>query len=109
MNSKSLKANRAAQFAPFDSLKGLQEELRAREKKLTRCEMKELSEEDALHLSEEMQQTEKGMRVQVLYYSGARYESIEGVVTEKNEPMRYIVIGNKKILFSVIRELKNIE
>ncbi len=108
MNSKSLKANRAAQFVPFDSLKGLQEELRAREKKLMRCEMKELSEEDAMHLSERMLQIEKGMNIQVLYYNGARYEVVEGAVTEKNMSMRYIAIDGKKIPFSVIRELKDI-
>ena len=32
------KADRAAQFQPFDALKGLQEELRAREERRTRVE-----------------------------------------------------------------------
>ena len=106
MNSKSLKANRAAQFAPFDSLKGLHEELREREKKLTRCEMKELSEEEAMHLSEVMQQIEKGASVEVLYYSGAHYEMIEGTVRGKNEAMRYIVVDGVKISFSFIKEIQ---
>ena len=39
------KADRAAQFQPFDALKGLQEELRAREERRTRVAKKELSEE----------------------------------------------------------------
>lgn len=105
MNKKSLRANRAAQFAPFDSLKGLHEELRAREEKLARCEMKELSEEEALHLSEVMQQVVKGTLVEVEYFSGGRYEIIEGKVREKNIPIKVIVIGNRKIPFSLIREM----
>lgn len=106
MNKKSLRANRAAQFAPFNSLKGLHEELRAREEKLARCEMKELSEEEALHLSEVMQQVVKGSLVEVEYFSGGHYETLEDKVKEKNIPMKMIVIGDRKIPFSLIRDMK---
>ncbi len=106
MNSKSLRANRAAQFAPFDSLKGLHEELRVREEKLARCEMKELSEEEALHLSETMQQAEKGTTVEITYFSGGYYKTIVGRVEEKNVALRFIVIDDTKVTFPVIRDMK---
>ena len=37
--------NRAAQFLPFDALKGLSEEIQSRIEKRSRIERKELSEE----------------------------------------------------------------
>ena len=43
------KADRAAQFQPFDALKGLQEELRMREERRNRVAKKEVSEENIIH------------------------------------------------------------
>lgn len=107
--NKSMKANRAAQFAPFDSLKGLHEELRAREEKLSRCEKRELSEEDMERLSEVIMQIEKGMTVEAVYYRGGRYHSISGCLKEKNVVMKYITVEDVRITFSVLQDLKIVE
>ena len=46
--------DRAKQFAPFDALKGLQEELRKREERLTRIQKRELSEETQAEIGKEL-------------------------------------------------------
>lgn len=48
------RANRAAQFQPFDALKGLQEELRMREERRNRVAKKEVSDEKAEEISKEL-------------------------------------------------------
>ena len=51
MANKLSKESRAVQFAPFDALKGLTEELALREQKRLLIEKKELSEEQSNELS----------------------------------------------------------
>ena len=61
------KANRAAQFAPFDALKGLNEALRKKEEKLSRVEKIELSEEMSEELSHKLIKLEKGQRIKITF------------------------------------------
>ncbi len=107
--NKSMRANRAAQFAPFDSLKGLHEEFKAREEKMSRCEKKELSDEENARLSEMILQIEKGMTIEVVYYRGGHYHNISGKLKEKSITMRYIVMDNEKISFATLQDIKIVD
>ena len=100
------KADRAAQFQPFDALKGLQEELRAREERRTRVEKKELSEEQIESLSTALAKIYKRSEVEITFYSGGHYYSLTGTVTDKNDIYKYIVVGVGKIFYDDIYEIK---
>ena len=60
--------NRAAQFAPFDALKGLQEALRVKEFEHDKIAQSELSEEQAKKLSKILLEFEKGDVLEVTYF-----------------------------------------
>ena len=100
------KADRAAQFQPFDALKGLQEELRAREERRTRVEKKELSEEQIEALSTTLAKIYKRSEVEIAFYSGGHYYSLTGLVMDKNDIYKYIVVGEGKIFYDDIYEIK---
>ncbi|MBQ7364118.1 MAG: YolD-like family protein [Clostridia bacterium] len=72
--------DRARQFLPFDALKGLQEELRKREKTALRTDRRQLSEEEAEKLSERLLRLQKGMRIEACYYDGGYYRTCSGEV-----------------------------
>ena len=99
------KASRAAQFMPFDAMKGLQEALRAKEEKLARVQKSELSEEQKAKLSLILQKLEKGASVTVTFYRNGHYITFSGQVNEKNLPFKYITIDNNKIFFEDVFEL----
>lgn len=100
------KANRAAQFNPFDSLKGLQEALREREEHFTRVEKRELGEEQQNELSRTLNKIERGTVVSVTFYDGGHYIELAGKVTDMNAPYRFAVINNVKIYFDDMYEVK---
>ena len=100
------KADRAAQFQPFDALKGLQEELCAREERRTRVEKKELSEEQIDALSTALAKICKRLEVEITFYSGGHYYSLKGTVTDKNDIYKYIVVGEGKIFYDDIYEVR---
>ena len=100
------KADRAAQFQPFDALKGLQEELRAREELRTRVEKKELSEEQIESLSTALAKINKRSEVEITFYAGGHYYSLTGTVTDKNDIYKYLVVGDGKIFYDDIYEIR---
>lgn len=73
------KSDRAKQFLPFNSLKGLQEALR--EKEIEIEDKKELSEESYVELEKEFNRIEKGSKIKITYYKNKRYIDIIGIVT----------------------------
>ena len=91
------KANRAAQFQPFDALKGLQEELRIREERRNRVVKKEVSEERAEEISRELIKIQKGSNVEIVFYRNGSYYELTGCVFAKNDTYRYLMIGEEKI------------
>ena len=93
------KANRAAQFAPFDALKGLQEALREKEEKHSRVEKIEITEEMAERLSLKTRKLEKGQKVKTTFYNNGHYIDLHGKVTEINQPLKYLKLDNIKIYF----------
>ena len=100
------KADRAPQFQPFDALKGLQEELREREERRTRVEKKELSEERVDEISFTLAKIYKRMEVEVTFYCSGYYYNIKGLVVDKNDIYKYLVVGEGKIFYDDIYEIK---
>lgn len=100
------KVNRAAQFAPFDALKGLQEALREKEEKAQRIQKKEISEERQDQISEKIVQLEKGTMVELVYFSLGKYITIRNEVENINLINKNITVEKKKILFSDIYEIQ---
>lgn len=100
------KVDRAAQFQPFDALKGLQEELRAREERRTRVEKKEITEERAESISIQLIKIYKRSDVEIVFYRGGHYYNLQGSVVDKNDIYKYLVIGQEKIFYDDIYDLK---
>ena len=100
------KANRAAQFAPFDALKGLQEELRRREYLHSRESKREISEEKQQQISNEIAKIIKGSIVDITYYYDEHYFSLQGIVSKINIPFQFLVINDIEITFDDIYDLK---
>lgn len=99
------KANRAAQFAPFDALKGLQEALREKEEKHLRVQKAELSEEMAEEISAKLRKLEKGVNVKVTFYYKGHYVTLQGKVTEKSDVFKYLKIDSFKIYYDDLIEV----
>ncbi len=102
------KANRAAQFNPFDSLKGLQEALREKEEKLSRVEKRDLSEEQEEALSRALQRAEKGDTVCVTFYRGGHYYTVTDTLTAINRTYRFLTVGEAKIYFDDLYAVKTL-
>lgn len=100
------RANRAAQFQPFDALKGLQEELRMREERRNRVAKKEVSEERLEEISQELIKLQKGSNVEIIFYRNGRYYELKGCAFIKNDTYRYLMIGEEKIAYDDIYEIK---
>lgn len=100
------KANRAAQFQPFDALKGLKEELQRRDERRNRVAKKEVSEEMAEIISEELIKMRKGSKIDIVFYREGRYYALQGIVVAKNDVYRYLIIGEEKIAYNDIYEIK---
>ncbi len=103
------KVDRAAQFQPFDALKGLQEELRAREERRTRVAKKELSEEQIEMISTALAKIYKKSKVEITFYRAGHYYNLQGVVGGKSDIYKYLLIGQEKIFYDDIYELKSCE
>lgn len=76
------RAERAKQFMPFDSMKGLGEALRRREEKILRGPRRSLSEEEERKLDRELRRLEPGDIVQIRFFAGGRDQSYRGRVRE---------------------------
>ena len=100
------KVDRAAQFQPFDALKGLQEELRSREERRTRVTKRELGEEREEEISMELAKIYKRSEIDVTFYRGGHYYSLQGTVIEKNDIYKYLIVGQERIYYTDIYELK---
>lgn len=100
------KADRAKQFMPFDALKGLQEELRAREERRSRVEKKDLSEEQIEAICQVLNKVRQGSRIGITFYQSGHYLSIEGTVTENSEAYHYLKVGNARIYYDDIYKIR---
>lgn len=97
---------RAKQFMPFDAMKGLQEALRKQEEINTRVEKHEVCGEQQAKLSELLSKLDKGMQIWIFYYKAFHDVETEGKITKIDFIYRYMVLGNEKIHFDDIYDLK---
>ena len=88
---------RARQFLPFDSLKGLSEALKEKEEE--RIEKIELSEEQLEKISEVLNTLEKEDLVLVTYYLNKQYVNKKGIVNKMDEIKKKIVVDNENVYF----------
>lgn len=99
------KVDRAAQFLPFDALKGLQEELRAREEKRSRIERIELPEERAVELSEIINNLRKGDEIKLTFFYKGHYFEASGAVTKIDRAYKFLSVGGGNISFEDIYDI----
>ena len=99
-------AERAKQFAPFDSLKGLQEALRDREERHSRVQRHDISEEQMERNSEIFAQLTKGALVRIECYRAFHDISVTGTVSVIDTVFRYLLLGTEKYLFSDIYSIE---
>lgn len=103
------KVNRAAQFLPFDALKGLSEKIAQVEEELSRVDKIELSDYQKEVLDETLQKLRVGSVVNITFYFNCHYVQIENEVDDINLPQRYISINHTKIHFSDIYSMDIVE
>ena len=101
--------NRAAQFLPFDALKGLSEELQSRIDRRSKMERIELCEEQQQVISDELSRVQVGSCVRINFFMNGHYIDLEGVVEKLDTLHRYLMIGQRKIFYSDIHDIRIIE
>ncbi len=97
---------RAKQFAPFESLGGLKKALLKKEAEHERVERTEISEARAARINAVIGRLERGNRVVVTYYSDGCYVDVEGPVTGVDTVFKYVKIGEGKIYFDDLYDIK---
>ena len=100
-------SERARQFLPFLSLKGLEKELRKREKKIVK--KKEMLEDSSDILSHELQRLQVGEVVRIVYFKVDDYVEKEGVITQINFQSKKLYLVREKILFENIYSIQKKE
>ncbi len=98
--------DRAKQFAPFESMSGLRAALRQKELEHERVEKIEVSEARAQKLETAIKKLSRGDNVKITYYSGGFYADVVGKVTALNTADRYIKVGDGKIFFDDLYDIK---
>ena len=99
---------RAKQFAPFDSLKGLQEALREKEAKHLLEDKKEISEDLIEINSRVLFSLESGEHVAVKYYFNGHYLNETGIVENNDRNKGNIKIKNIVISYDDIYTIEKI-
>ena len=107
------RSKRAAQFAPFDALKGLQEALKMKEYEHSRTQRIDVSEEESQWISNVISEIEKGDLVYVTYYNeqDQHYHEAYGL-TKPHLIEGYLEIatldkGTIKLMIADIKEIEN--
>lgn len=103
------KINRAAQFMPFDALKGLQEELRKREELHSRAEKREMDEETLNEISVMLGRIRKGDHIAVDFFYNGHSLKTNGNVVDKKLTEKILVLDNISIDFEDIYRIAIIE
>ena len=94
---------RAAQFLPFQAVKGLDEALRAKEKIVV--EKPEYSEYMLEELDKKMHLVTKGSIITCIYYHKGEYLKITGMVARIDATSRVLQIVNTKISFDDVMDI----
>ena len=94
------KADRASQFMPFATLRSFYANIHNAERVV--APRVEMTDEDALRLSQIIASLRKGSIVRVTYYDTDAYVTMEGAIGEVVEPLRYLTVVKTKIGFDDI-------
>ncbi len=94
---------RAAQFLPFQAVKGLDEALLAKEKIVV--PKIELSEEMYEELDKKMHNIKKGRIITCVYFHKGEYLKVTGMVARFDDVARILQIVNTKIHFDDILDV----
>lgn len=105
MENKNDDLNRAAQFLPFDALKGLSEELQNRIERRSRVDKIELSDESKDAISNVLCRVKKGAEIRVKYYKNGHYLIVEGMVTKISQVYHWLKVVDSQIYFDDIYEI----
>lgn len=105
---KMPRENRAAQFAPFDALKGLSDALRLKEYEAERIEKGEMTEEKAKETSRVLLDYNKGEVLFVTYFDGDKANTIKGAA-KIDFGGRTIEICGRRLPFEDVIDLKREE
>lgn len=97
-------ADRARQFMPFAALKGYYDMVRARERVAE--PRHELTEEEAVALSEQVARLRKGDMARIVYYRDDAYVPVTGVVTQVETTLRELTVVKTKVPFDDIRSIE---
>ncbi len=100
-------SDRARQFLPFNSLKGLQAELRKREQVVVA--KKELLDEKQADLSYKLSLIQEDQMVKLVYYENGKYLELTGLVTKTDFERHQMTIVKKVISFSDIYEIESVD
>lgn len=98
------RADRAAQFMPFDALAGYYELVRKQERVAE--PRRELTEEAAERLSRKLSQVRRGDLVRVTYYDWDGYISRVGVVEQVDAPFHMLRLKGQSIPFDDIYDIE---
>ena len=98
------RAERARQFMPFMALKGYYD--LCREKERCPSPRRELSEEEALELSQVAASLSKGDMVRATFYDKDAYVTRQGVLSELVPELQYLRLVRQRIEFADILELE---
>ena len=104
MRQKMSMDKRAAQFLPFQAVKGLDEALLAKEK--IKVPKIELSNEMAEELDKKMHNIKKGLILTCVYFNKGEYLQVTGMVARFDEVARILQIVNTKIKFDDILDIE---
>jgi hypothetical protein len=104
MRQKMSMDKRAAQFLPFQAVKGLDEALLAKEK--IKVPKIELSDEMAEELDKKMHNIKKGLILTCVYFNKGEYLQVTGMVARFDEVARILQIVNTKIKFDDILDIE---
>lgn len=100
--------DRARQFAPFEALSGLREALREKELKHDSEQKREISEERMQEIGEIISTISKGDKINVTCFENGYYITVVAEVLQINLIKKYLVMGDGKIFFNDIYDIKKI-
>lgn len=99
-------ADRARQFMPFAALKGYYQLVREQER--IEQPRHELTEEEALELSQRIRSLRKGQVVRVIFYKDGAYVTEKGALSGIDETFRTLRIVKRTIAFDDIQRIEPI-
>lgn len=105
--TKMPQGERAKQFMPFDTLKGLHNALRMKEYEHERVVKGQLSEEKSAEISKIILNLNKNDVIYVKFYENGHYLELQGTPILHIEE-RYLEINYKKIYFDDIYDIKRL-